>query len=207
MDLAPTVGLGNAGMLQLRIQANLLAEDRLAEAAPVRVFAHHSQMTPAFLGKSFDAGVPGPRVYLGEEGRRDDDLALAGPPLPRDRSANALSAVCGVMLVRALLGESLRTAAPGPDGLPGGFPVRVEAGRVALDLPPGVDLREAIDFQWRSARLDGVERMERDGTVHFTAEAQEAVRALSPALTEPLSPAALEPRLRLLLGVLGLNAP
>jgi hypothetical protein len=205
--LSPTVGFGNAGMILFRTRANLLAADRLAGNEPVRVLAHHAHITAVLQSQKPQPPAPAPRVYLGEEGRRDDDLAVAGTPLPWDPSANALAAACGVQLIQALLAEdgpALRTAAPGPNGLPGGYPVRVTAGRVDLDLPPGLTLDEAVDFQWQSARLDGVERMDADGTVHLTAAAQAAVRPVAPALAEPLRPAEVEPRLRRLLGVLGL---
>jgi hypothetical protein len=108
-------------------------------------------------------------------------------------------------ILRALLGgPELRTSAPGPNGLPGGYPVRVSASGVELDLPATVDLEEALAYQWESARMDGVERLDADGTVHFTAAARRTLEPFAPGLTEPLPPAEAEGRLKLLRQLLGL---
>jgi hypothetical protein len=77
-------------------------------------------------------------------------------------------------------------SAPGPRGLPGGWPVRVEGRRVALDVPPGVDVDEAVRWQWARARRDGVARVDGDGTTHFTEAAAAALRRVDAALAEPL---------------------
>lgn len=199
--LAPLVGIGNAGMIRARVTAALRCAGRTAD--PVRVLAHHAHVTPVVLSRPPDDPQARPRVYLGEAGERADDLAYAGPPLLSERGLNALPAASGLPLLRALLGgPPVRTSAPGPGGLPGGFPVRVSAGRVDLDLPPDLAREEAIAWQWQSARLDGVAGVERDGTVHFTAAARAAVAGLDPALAEPLSPSGAGERLRRLLTAL-----
>jgi hypothetical protein len=80
------------------------------------------------------------------------------------------------------------TSAPGPLGLPGGWPVRIEAGRIALDLPAGVTVGDMLPCQHAWARADGIEAIAADGTVHFT----EHLRATLPppwrSLAEPLAP-------------------
>lgn len=206
--LAPAVGIGNAGMIRARVVSTLRALGRLEEPGtqPVRVLAHHAHVTPVVLSQEPTDPEDRPRIYLGEEGSRADSLAFAGPPLVSDRRLNSLPAASGLPLIRALLDPeaTLRTSAPGPRGLPGGYPVRVAAGRVELDLPPGVDAGEAVAFQWRSARRDGVEKVEPDGTVVFTEEACEAVARHDPRLAEPLAPTALTARLDRLLDFLGL---
>src|SRR5262249_8401742 len=142
-------------------------------------------------------GAPAPRVYMGEHGIRADHLAFGGDPLPSEHALNALPAVTRLELLRALLDPErvLSTSVPGLRGLPGGFPVRAGAGRIELDLPSGVELGEAIAFQWESARLDGVKGVDPDGTVHFTATARSALASHDPELTEPLELRHLEARL------------
>ena len=66
--------------------------------------------------------------------------------------------------------------------------MKIEAGEVELDLPPQADRRELVEFHWRLARGDGIERVEDDGTVIFTEATASAVAALDPTLAEPLSP-------------------
>jgi hypothetical protein len=203
LGLAPAVGLGNAGMIHALVVAALRRQGLLAASEPVRVLGHHAHLTAAALAQPPADPSQRPRVYLGEEGRRADDLAYAGPPLRSERGMNALPAASGLPVLRALLGgPPVRTSAPGPGGLPGGYPIRVEAGNVDLDLPPGLTLAEAVAFHQRSVRLDGVDRVEADGTVHFTEEARHALAA-APELAEPLHPDDALARFRLLVNRLG----
>jgi hypothetical protein len=224
--LAPTLGIGNAGMIRARVCAALRScgEPRRERGkthsspesftplppgegpgvrAPVRVIAHHAHITAVMLSRPPVDPDARPRVYLGEEGERADDLAYAEPPLQSERGLNALPAASALPLLRALLGgPPVRTSAPAPFGLPGGFPVRVAEGKVELDLPPGVDQEEAVAFQWRSARLDGVASVEPDGTVHFTEQARQALAPFDPELAEPLAPGNAEERFRRLVRLL-----
>ena len=92
-------------------------------------------------------------------------------------------------MIEALLpgAEPLRWSTPAPDGLPGGYPVAIAGGSVELDLPPGLPLDQAVAFNERMGRADGVERIDGDGTVHFTAACREAVADFAPDLAEPLA--------------------
>jgi hypothetical protein len=207
LGLAPTVGIGNATMIRARVLAALRSDGRTAD--PVRLLAHHAQVTSVVLSRPPEDPEDRPRVFLGEDGEREDGLAYAEPPIASERSLNALPAASGLPLLRALLpgGPAVRISAPGPQGLPGGWPLRVEDGRLDLDLPPGVTQKEALALQERWARLDGIERIDADGTVHFTAEARSAVAAVDPGLAEPLPPDDAWARLRRLRSILGLEPP
>jgi hypothetical protein len=181
--LAPTIGVGNAAMIELQVHAVL--RDRNVDRL-VRVAAHHAHVKSMVHKRSPDLTATRPRVFLGEDAIRDDGLPFEGPPLRSDRQLNELSAISALPVIRALLGgPSIRVSTPAPFGLPGGWPVRIDGGEVALDLPPGADLNEWIEFQWQSARTDGIARVDRDGTVHFTAEARAAIQPWS-AVSEPL---------------------
>lgn len=203
LSLAPAVGTGNVSMIRARVCAVL--RTRGVGALPeVRVLAHHAHVTPVVLSAPPEESETRPRVYLGERGERADNLAYAGPPLRSDPSLNALSAASALPVIRALLPGSapLQTSAPGPLGLPGGYPVRIADGQVRLDLPHTLSLDEARDFQRRSARLDGVETIAEDGTVFLTEAAQEILRGLHPELAEPLPPSEALNRFRLLRSIL-----
>jgi hypothetical protein len=58
--------------------------------------------------------------------------------------------------------------APGPNGLPGGYPIRLSAQGVEVFLPEGLTLEEAIRINNEAQVFDGVERIEEDGTVVLT---------------------------------------
>ncbi|MEU6249620.1 KR domain-containing protein [Glycomyces sp. NPDC047010] len=205
VGFAPALGLGNAGMMQRRASAALRAEAGGGVPPLVRVVAHHSQLTGVMTSED-----PGPddrcRVYLGEDGRREDALAYRAPAIDAGLRWNFLTAAVALPVIEALLPDSkvLRWSVPSPGGLPGGYPVKISSGAVELDLPPGTSLEDAVAFNERMARADGVERIDPDGTVHFTDAAREAVADLAPDLAEPLPLADMDARGALLDEVLGL---
>jgi hypothetical protein len=187
IGFAPALGLGNAGMVLRRVRAVLREEEHGVIPPLVRIVGHHSQLTGVMTSEA-PASEDRCRVHLGEDGRRDDDAAYRGPAIDPGLRWNFLTAAATMPVLEALLpeGKTLRWSVPAPGGLPGGYPVRVEGGKVELDLPPGESLEDAIAFNERMARGDGVERVDPDGTVHFTDAAKAAVAGVAPDLAEPL---------------------
>lgn len=180
--LAPTTGVGNVGMMQARVEA------ALAQPAPrVRMIAHHAQTVSVMSGPPLPAELR-PRVYLGAEGARRDELAYRGRAFPWSIATNLLTAAVTTPVVRALLGAAaaLHTSAPGPCGLPGGYPIRIAGGGVELDLPPAVERDEAIAFNTRIGELDGIAAIV-DGVAHWSGAAERVLRAIDPQLAEPLA--------------------
>jgi len=200
LGLAPTVGLGNAGMVLLRVRAALRAASPDAELPLVRILGHHAQLTAAMQAREPADDSGRWLVYLGEEGRRDDGLAYQAPPIPPGLRFNYVTAAAAVPVLHALLpgSEALRWSVPAPAGLPGGYPVQISGGSVSLDLPPGAGREQAIEFNERMGRADGVERIDDDGTVYFTPACQDAVARLSPGLAAPLPVSDLRSRAVLL---------
>jgi hypothetical protein len=60
------------------------------------------------------------------------------------------------------------THAPGPHGLPGGYPVKVTTQGIEVLLPETLSLQEAIQINNAGLRLDGIEKIESNGTIFFT---------------------------------------
>lgn len=195
LGLAPTVGVGNVGMILSFVRAALReAPAPRARTAPprARVLAHHGHVTavvradPGLLGDA-----PRPRVYLDAEDTRGDALAFAGPPIESTEDLNSLTAAHAADVIGALLpgAPPLQTSAPGPLGLGGGYPVCVCREAVTLDLPPGLSLSEAQAFHVHSATLDGIAAIQADGCIVFSEAARAALAPLAPELAEPLAPA------------------
>ncbi|QYN33331.1 hypothetical protein K1T35_33130 [Pseudonocardia sp. DSM 110487] len=189
LDLAPTIGLGNASVIQLRARAAWRAIHPDATNAPlIRVIGHHAQV--------FDVMQADPpadpdhrcRIYLDEQGHRDDGLAYQAPGLAPGPRYNHVTAAAALPVLTALLPDAppLRWSAPAPDGLPGGYPVRINNQAVALDLPPGVTADEAIAFNQRMSNGDGIHHVDDDGTAYFTPACQEAVADIAADIAEPL---------------------
>ncbi|MFF5206599.1 hypothetical protein [Streptosporangium sp. NPDC000396] len=189
LGLAPTLGLGNAGMVLLRARAALRAARPESDLSLIRVLAQHAQVLDVMQSRK--PADPGDRcrIFLGEEGLRDDACAYRAPALAPGPRYNPVTVAAALPVLEALLpgGAPLRWSTPAPNGLPGGYPVRIADGSVALDLPPGLDLAEAVAFNERVGQGDGVERIDKDGTVHFTEACRAAVEAFAPDLAEPLA--------------------
>jgi hypothetical protein len=188
LDLAPALGLGNVSMLTLRVRAALRAQAPGEELPLIRVIGHHSQL-PGVMQAHEPAPDERCRVYLGERGERRDELAYQAPAMAPGPRYNVVTVASGVPVLEALLpgATALRTSVPAPGGLAGGYPVRIAEQAVSLDLPPGASLGDAVAFNERMARDDGIERVDADGTVHFSARARDAVASFAPDLAEPLA--------------------
>ena len=212
LGLVPTIGLGNPGMILLRVRAALrheaAAEGRPAAPLPlVRILGDASTLWHSLAATPPADGEDGCRVYLGEDGRRADYLAYRCHPWPLCFELNELTAASALPVLRALLpgAAPLRFTCPGIDGHPGGYPVRIAEGRVDYDLPPGVTLEDAIAFNTRHAREEGIERVEDDGTVIYTERARAVLADIDPALAAPLHPDAAAARFGRLMAALGLS--
>ena len=204
LGLAPTCGVGNLDEIVPKL--GLLAADRLGvPTAEIRItlVAHHALESVAFgepVGEPVDERPP---FFLRiEHGHRDvtfelrgDELLTKPYPLPAGPPTHFLTAGSAIRLVRALLSDELaRLHAPGPIGLPGGYPIL--ADRTGVRVPPidGLPLAEAIAINERSHRFDGIERIEEDGTVVFMEAAAGALRQDLGYACRRLSPADVDGR-------------
>ena len=84
--------------------------------------------------------------------------------------------------------------APGPNGLPGGYPVRAGADGVEVFLPEGITMEGAIRINEEGAKADGIERIEDDGTVVFSSDAANIMREVLGYDCRPMRPHESEER-------------
>ena len=192
--LAPTIGLGNVSILHLRVRAairkRLIDEGSWTGSFPlIKLVGHHHQVYEVMEACMPEDPGECCRVYIGDDGRRADELAYQGYPITPGIEFNIITAAAALPAILALLpdAEPLRFSVPAPQGLPGGYPVVIRAGDVELDLPEKVDLQEAVAYQWQLTRHDGVENITDDGTILFTEKAKQAVKNIDPRLCEPLT--------------------
>ena len=75
-----------------------------------------------------------------------------------------------------LFNENLRTHSPGPNGLPGGYPVLLNKDGADVVLPDDISLEEAIRINEESGKLDSIEDIKDEGTVIFTDRAFEIMK-------------------------------
>lgn len=156
MDLPVLCGIGNVGVLAASLQAAL----GLPGQSRLRLLAHHAHLhaphDPADEARAWldDAPLPDVTALLATQRATD-----------RQQLNRVTGLTAGLVLSALLTGTPTDTHVPGPNGLPGGYPVRLATGRVSLRLPAGVDEAEAVDVNQVAARRDGV--LVEDGKVHF----------------------------------------
>ena len=90
--------------------------------------------------------------------------------------AIAASAVKNIM---AMINDTNEfTCSPGPNGQPGGYPMRIHAEGVDIVLPEGIDMEKALEINMGGLRMEGVEELKDDGTVVITEEANQLIKEL-----------------------------
>ncbi len=87
-------------------------------------------------------------------------------PTPQGRFFHPVVASSAVKNIMAILNNTGElTHAPGPNGLPGGYPVRLSAKGCEVIIPEGLTLQEAIKINEEAGKADGIEKIDDDGTV------------------------------------------
>ena len=132
-------GTGNVAIL-----SNVFDSFCTNEHEPIRVLAHYQNLAPWRRPVEQRSGARPPRVFLGKEEVSDVFTKFNSARLTPE-PAIEISGASGVTLILALAaGRDWHGHAPGPNGLPGGYPVRLESGIFDLDLPVSVSKEEAV---------------------------------------------------------------
>lgn len=183
--LAPTVGIGNASNAVSGLR--IMAAEHLQlpiERTDVRFVAHH-YVSHCASGKGSAGGAP----YILRVLLDGEDVTAELPENPFEalrarykrcggRAGMAMTVSSAMAVLRAFLSEGPSGVlhAPGPQGLPGGYPVRVHGKAVELALPADVTREQAIQVNRGGQVFDGIEAIEPDGTVVFAAREMRFMR-------------------------------
>ena len=93
--------------------------------------------------------------------------------------AHPLVASSAVRNIMAILNDTNEfTHAPGPNGLIGGYPLRISGKGVEIELPEGITMEQAIKINVDGAKFEGVEEIKSDGTLVVTDEAYKITKEL-----------------------------
>jgi hypothetical protein len=170
LGLPVFAGVGNAALLTASLRAAL----DVPPQTRVRVLAHHVHLDPP---PTMEVEA---RAWVDESPVPDVSSALAGQRATNRCELNLIAGHSAALLIRDLLaGARVHTNLPGPLGLPGGYPVRIN-GDMQLDLPSGVSLESAVEFNRAAARREGVDV---DGDqVRFSEPVLEALEPYLPEL-------------------------
>ena len=106
-------------------------------------------------------------------------VVRGGVPLLPGTPTHVVTATAATVLVEALLAdEPRRSTCRRPAGRPGGYPGCASRRRGRARPPAGVLRGHAIAINAVAARWDGIERIDGDGTVTFTADVTDATERL-----------------------------
>ncbi len=164
IGLAPTIGIGNVDLIAPAILTYVsrnagVPKDRI----DIYLVCHHQHWVyPREAGYR-----PGAPYFLkilvdGQDVTLDfdtdkvmfDSVNLYPPGI----GFTTVSASSTLKNLKALVfDQGLRTHSPGPNGLPGGYPVRLNAKGAEVVLPPEISLEEAIKMNEASGKLDSIE--------------------------------------------------
>jgi len=177
VGLAPTVGVGNFDLLIPRVKKAV--SDKLGipmNNVDVFMLGHHYHDVRVEEYGTTGGAPYFLRILVGDRDVTKEVDAekmlltpIPTPSLTGSDSQVASSAVKNILAIIRDTGEL--THAPGPQGLPGGYPVRLDARGAEVVVPQGLTLEEAIHINEEAQKYDGIERIEDDGSVVLTDKA------------------------------------
>ncbi|WP_108659609.1 hypothetical protein [Acuticoccus kandeliae] len=168
-------GFGNIAILSNAFAGHEgIASDRL------KMLAHYQNLA-TFRQAPAERSGSTPRVFVDGAEVADVYARYRDVQLTRE-PAIELSGASGVPLLLALAaGKAWTGHVPGPNGLPGGYPVRLEGGALVLDLPDGVTEAEAVAFN-AAYEANGGMVVEGDDVI-FTGKTREALARYDAAIS------------------------
>lgn len=192
---APVCGVGNVDEIIPKVRFAIAAHTGCDPASVnVRLVAQHALEYFVYCDAEASPNDRPPFLLRAELNGRDLSNIARGAlftpyPIPYDLNFNLLTASSANRLLPALAGHGIQYMhVPAPNGLPGGYPVRVEAGRVSLDLANEWSQEKAVNCCLASLPWDGLAAIENDGTAAFTQAASQALHELTRNRYELLKP-------------------
>jgi len=174
MGIPPTIGIGNIALIESAVRT-LVA--RILEIPGTKVVlkmvAHHVHWV-TWREAGYREGAPFyMKIFASGQDVTDrfDTLDLMKNAIrlyPSGTSFSAVSASSAIQNLGALLSkEPVSTHSPGPNGLPGGYPVILSREGARVDLPADISLDEAISMNKEAQTYDGIKEIDAGARVHF----------------------------------------
>lgn len=177
IGLTPTVGIGNIDNLvcSSKIVVSKMFGVPLRAVTIYMVAPHYFSYSVSRFGN--DGGAPYYlKVMIDDRdvtGKIDREEFLTNfitiGKRPGGIHANPVVASSTCKIIMGILFDTKELGhAPGPNGLPGGYPIKLSAEGVEVFLPEELRLEEAIRINNEAQSLEGVESIQEDGTVILT---------------------------------------
>lgn len=184
VGLAPTIGIGNVELIEPAVRLQVSKELNVPiDLVKVYLVIHHVWWVyPREAG--YKKGPYYIKILVNDTdvtAQFDTDTLLwdAIKQYPPDTEFTTVSANSTIKNMYALLSATPTfTHSPAPQGLPGGYPIVISNKGVELALPEGITLEEAIKINEDSNKIDGIERIEEDGTIVYADYAHEILKEM-----------------------------
>jgi hypothetical protein len=186
MGLPVACGIGNIAIL-----AHAFAGALESASKPKLQVLCHYQNIAAWRRPLAQRFPPAARVWLG--GQEVDDVysRFAAVQLTPEPVID-ISGASGVTLALAMVKQRDWSGhAPGPHGLPGGYPVTLRGGRLELELPDAIDAAAAIAWNAGFEEASGLV-VDAGGRARYTGRLHDMLRQESRDLAAPFHVADLE---------------
>ncbi len=175
MGIPPTIGIGNVALIEPAVRTLAARQLEIPRTRiAVKMVAHHVHWV-VWREAGYREGAPFyMKVLVDGEDVSDrfvlqDLMKRAIQLYPNDTSFTAVSASSVLQNLCALLSEEpVSLHSPGPNGLPGGYPVVLSRRGAEVDLPPDIRLEDAVRMNQEAQTYDGILKIDDDARVHFT---------------------------------------
>jgi NAD(P)-dependent dehydrogenase (short-subunit alcohol dehydrogenase family) len=188
------------GMGNIAILSNVMVGSGVASAgAEIKLLAHYQNLAAWRRPPAERCGVP-PRVWI--DGVEMDDVfdQFAAVQLTPEPVID-ISGASGVpMLLAMSANREWSGHVPGPAGLPGGYPVTLSNGKIALSLPENLGRDLAITWNAGFERENGL-TVSPDGKVSYTGALKECLVEHAADLAEGFHVGDIEDVCRQMLGL------
>jgi hypothetical protein len=168
-------GFGNVAIL-----SNVFAAKLEMETSRIKVLSHYQNLA-AFRAPAAERSGRTARVWIDDVEVADVFAKFSSVKLTPEPVID-ISGATGVPVIQALVeGHEWLGHLPGPNGLPGGYPVRVHDRQIELDLPAALDEQEAIDWNRSFEQMNGLIVCRR-GIIQFTGRLAELLNEQNAAI-------------------------
>ena len=187
--LSVSAGLGNVAILAASLWDGL--EAGLKEGKQLRMIGHHAQMAAITYGRPVE---PPLKAWIDDTPIHDfAEQWFRKTTLPRNMNDVAGSAAVPMLLALSGRRPAWSGHAPGPLGLPGGYPVIARTGKIELDLPDEITLDEAKALNLAAGLADGV-ALKENGEVELPEPFHQALNERFPDYAPPWHASEVEER-------------
>lgn len=182
VGLAPTCGIGNFDELASIIK-KAVSEKLNVPMQNISIFMighHYTNVALTEYARKGDAPFY-LKILVGDNNVTSklnlDEIFSSRPPIPPGRGVHPLTASTAARNILAIINDTRElTHAPGPNGLPGGYPVRLGAKGAEVFVPEELTLKDAIRINEEAQKYDGIKKIRADGSVVFTDRSVEIVK-------------------------------